>query len=222
MNGAVLRGGEQWFGSGFESQVLHKFELMKKLKLVAALNEEVHESLSQYKPLITGIGSVNAALSLERYLSCLSPSERSDLVILNIGTAGSFKREFRYVNICDRFYSAPILINTETNISENDSFVFGDYGSSIITVPFVVPGKTFMNSIGWSMLNDFDFFDMESYALAAVCNYYKVGFFAMKVTSDSGIKSLSDFFASLGELSIILKTNLDLFISGGSFELMSY
>lgn len=87
---------------------------MKTLILVATENEILQENFSDCSILITGIGMLNTTFELTNYLS-----KNSADIVINLGIAGSFKKDLIIGTVCE-------VINdtlSELGVENKDGFV---------------------------------------------------------------------------------------------------
>lgn len=176
------------------------------LLIVAALKEESRgrfETLKQ--PVIyTGVGKLNAAITLNSILRPVGKINRPKIVI-NLGTAvsGRYKRG-EIVNVT-RFIQRDMLCQP----------LVPKYFTPFDSKPFYIElkkytedfenvscgtGDSFMSScpIG----GEYDVADMEGYALAKVCKIFEIPFVSLKYISDAG--NANDWKESLEKASISL------------------
>ncbi len=155
---------------------------MTKPLLVFAMKEESQDVFGDYNVLYTGIGKVNAAYGLMRYLRDNKPE-----VVINLGTAGS------------RMHAGGTLINptsfvqrdmdvTPLGVEKFKTPFSGDpvrieYGGVIEGLPQGVCG-TGDNFDTSEEAAAFDVVDMEGYVLALICQREKIPFKCLKYVSD--------------------------------------
>ena len=178
-------------------------ECHKILLLIAVAEELGDKALEQISTrcdiALTGVGKLNA---YEATLLALQKGEYD--VVINLGTCGSSKHTAGSVlrpstiaqgdiYIDSPFASAPINIatgNTEQSICSSDNFIGADTPSSQLR-----------------LLEPYDCFDMESYAIVRAIEFYsrqnnrKTPTIEMiKVVSDSADETLEDWNARLEHL----------------------
>ena len=158
---------------------------MNNTLIVCALKNELKVDKAKFKILYTGVGKINAAISLTKYIS-----EHNQIKnVINYGTAGSTKIEVGTLVDCTMF------IQRDMDISGLgfDKYVtpFDKKIPTIINSSFEYnPIKTFSTcATGDSFANDGsihvgDVVDMEAYALAKVCYIFKRNFISFKYISD--------------------------------------
>ena len=165
---------------------------MSDLLIVAAMKEEAADIMSggDHEVLITGIGTLPAAIALTRRLSEGPLPSR----VINVGTAGA-------------------LVDLESGVYEISDAVKHDFkvgGTSDIT-DFVYPrwfnfepltdlpkaklatGDAFVNrsDLRDELAKECQLVDMEGYALAAVCSTFGVPLTLLKQVSDSADEGAS-------------------------------
>lgn len=173
------------------------------LLLIAVAKELGHKALEQISTrcdvALTGVGKLNA---FEATFSALQQGEYD--VVINLGTCGSSKHSAGNVlrpstiaqgdiYIDSPFATAPINIatgNAEQSICSSDNFIGVD------TPPAQL-----------QLLEPYDCFDMESYAIIRAIDYYskhsnrtRPTIEMIKVVSDSGDETLEDWSTRLENL----------------------
>ena len=152
--------------------------------IVCALKDEFNIETGQYSLLHTGVGKVNAAMSLTEYMLL----NKKPSFVINYGTAGSVNGKYTglvevdvliqrdmntepqaprgVVPFDNSAYSGAIMLNSNTNITcgTGDSFV--------------------KEHDPWFDYANVDLVDMEAYALARVCKDFGVNFRCFKYISD--------------------------------------
>ena len=155
--------------------------------VVCALKDELKTKSSKIDLLYTGVGKINAAISITEYLSKRTFPE----YIINYGTAGSKKIEFGKIVDCTKFiqrdmdatglgfkkYETPF----DTKYPKIIDFSFFEKNPINLYLTCAT-GDSFINSEG-SHLGDV--VDMEAYAIAKVCFKYDIPFISFKFISDS-------------------------------------
>ena len=173
------------------------------LLLIAVAKELGHKALEQISTrcdvALTGVGKLNA---FEATFSALQQGEYD--VVINLGTCGSSKHSAGSIlqpstiaqgdiYIDSPFATAPINIatgNAEQSICSSDNFIGVD------TPPAQL-----------QLLEPYDCFDMESYAIIRAIDYYskhsnrtRPTIEMIKVVSDSGDETLEDWSTRLENL----------------------
>lgn len=160
--------------------------MMNKILIVSALREEV-ETISDVKITLTGVGKVNAAITLQAELLTRWLQSKNNLpnVVINYGTAGkaSDRVEVGKMYEIGSFLQRDMMV-TELGVEkyqtpfEGASLIKNKRGSLVCGT-----GDNFWSPDGTS---DFDVVDMEAYALALVCKRMNISFRCFKFISDSG------------------------------------
>ena len=156
---------------------------------VCALERETQGQLDNiyYDVLYTGVGKVNATYKLTSYLESFG-EYRPYKIVINYGTAGSRKYQQGELVDCTKFVQRDMdvtglgFIKYQTPF-ENDIPIQLDYDH----VEFNPIGKKALCSSGDSFVQDEtigDIVDMEAYALAKVCWFYKIPFISFKYITD--------------------------------------
>jgi adenosylhomocysteine nucleosidase len=156
-----------------------------KILIVSAIEEEVESLSDNFEVTLTGVGKINAAITLQTALLSLQLQNKLPQVVVNYGTGGkaSDKVEVgkmyeigkflqRDMNVCQlniKKYQTPFEENTF--VENNRSGLICGTGDN-----FWTPDGT----------DDFDVVDMEAYALAVVCQRMNIPFRCFKYISDSG------------------------------------
>jgi len=152
---------------------------MNKL-VVSALEMETNSGKGGYNLLHTGVGKVNAAIWLTKFLS----SKKVDQVI-NYGTAGSRNIPVGELVKCTKFIQrdmdkTALGFKKGETAYETDIPMMLDFGEGLVCGT----GDNFVQDIK-KELDIIDVFDMEAYALAKVCFIYNVPFVSYKYISDN-------------------------------------
>ena len=149
-----------------------------KYVLVVALQEELEGLKGEYNVLYTGVGKVNAAITLTKYLT-----ENPDIdLVINSGTAGGVNPDMKGMLHVGRFvqsdmdcrdfgfeqFQTPFESNTAEIVVDNKGFTCYTQDKFATTIP-----DGYCNCV-----------DMESYALAKVCMVFDKRFKCMKFISD--------------------------------------
>lgn len=177
-----------------------------KTLLVIANKYELQENSVSFFPnvLYTGIGKINAAMSLSSYLGKQSVigflnAKKKDReegfvrnllnfnLILNLGTAGKIKKiQFDLVQITS-FYQAD-MDATDLGCKkyqtpfEEDVIIFDAIFKNLFKVSCGTADKFITNN---DKEAPYDIVDMEAYALAKVCKRYGIPFSSVKYITDS-------------------------------------
>ena len=150
--------------------------------IVSALLQEV-VNLPQ-TVLITGVGKVNATMVLVDHIIKQSPKQ-----IINYGTAAKCSRKVEVGKI----YEIRKFVQRDMNATQLGFETYQTpFGKGAIDTGLVLPsnlvcgtGDNFWE--GDSQFTDeYDVADMDAYALASVCEEYKIPFRCFKYISDEG------------------------------------
>ena len=156
-----------------------------KILIVSAIKEEVASLSDNFEVTLTGVGKINAAISMQTVLLSLQLQNKLPDVVVNYGTAGkaSNKVEVGRMYEIGKFLQRD-MIACQLNIEkyqtpfEEYTFVENNRGDLICGT-----GDNFWTPDG---TDDFDVVDMEAYALAVVCQRMNIPFRCFKYISDSG------------------------------------
>lgn len=134
--------------------------------IVSALKEEFPFE-NEFNVLYTGVGKINASISL---LSYLYNNPHIDTV-LNVGTAAGIINKKNQVVSCGTFIEGEFDYpgyTLESIIINPDLFILATFDSFQTSIP----------------KRKCDFVDMEGYAFAKICKINKIKFFCFKYISD--------------------------------------
>ena len=153
---------------------------------VCALKMETQGKLSDYNVLYTGVGKVNAAFYLTKYLTTRKLPE----LVINYGSAGSQKITMGELVDCTKFLQRDMDVST-LNFAKGET-PFEKQIPAILDLSatkFNPIGKNLICGSGDSFVTDHknyagDVVDMEAYALAKVCYFCQIPFIAFKYISD--------------------------------------
>ena len=160
-------------------------ELTKKNTLIAvAMKEELSlEQAEGWNVIYTGIGKVNALISVNRALTEFKPDN-----LINFGTAGSSRSDlkglhevttFKQRDMDLRSLGLPLGVTLNDHINDiclDRPGLSCGTGDSFVTTNLEI--KT-------------DLYDMEAYALAKLCLIEKIKFFCFKYISDEANENAS-------------------------------
>ena len=160
-------------------------DLAKKNTLIAvAMKEELSlEQADGWNVVYTGIGKVNALISVNRALKEFKPDN-----LINFGTAGSSRSDlkglhevttFKQRDMDLRSLGLPLGFTLNDDINDirlNRPGLSCGTGDSFVTSDYEM--KT-------------DLYDMEAYALAKLCLIEKINYFCFKYISDEANDSAS-------------------------------
>jgi adenosylhomocysteine nucleosidase len=181
---------------------------MPKPLLVFAMEQESQDVFAGHDVLHTGIGKVNAAYSLTRYLA-----QRRPTLVVNMGTAGSRKHAggaiVNPVSFVQRDMDVTLLGFEKFQTPFSTDPVQINHGMSIEGLPQGVcgTGDSFDSSEGAGV---FDVVDMEAYALALICQRESIPFLCLKYISDgANDEAGKDWQAALHDTAEKLKHALE-------------
>ncbi len=150
--------------------------------LVFALDSEAAGEFDQYHPLIVGIGKVNAAYHLARYLQSNRPR-----LIVNLGSAGSHSFPRGEVVCCTQFIQRDMDVRGlgfrlyETPLSGQEPVL--EYGLSVPGLPQGICGTGDSFEMDHKT-DDYNVIDMEAYPLAMIAQKEGIPFLCLKYISD--------------------------------------
>ena len=160
----------------------------KDVLIVCALEMETQGKLADWETLYTGVGKVNAAYALTKYLSSRSPR-----LVINYGTAGSKNLDIGELVDCTRFVQRD-MDKTALGFERGET-AFEDHIPAMLDFSHTknnLIGKHYVCGTGDSFVQDINLemacinvFDMESYALAKVCYLQGVPFISYKYITDN-------------------------------------
>jgi len=165
--------------------------------IVSALEMETSSGMGGYPILHTGVGKVNAAISLSEFLHRFHnyPSE-----IINFGTAGSRALPIGSLVKCTKFVQrdmdkTALGFKRGETAYEQDIPMILDFGEGNVCGT----GDNFVEDIS-KELEIIDVFDMEAYALAKVCHHNNIPFTSYKyITDNADEKSPKDWMDNLSD-----------------------
>ena len=178
--------------------------MQSNVKLFVAVPEEL--GAPELIPTITGIGKLNAASSVYRYLSSLKKEERPD-IILNVGTVGSHKFPVGTILLVESSIDGTVLADEKStqrlNVPERLS---GEYErATVYSSDFFVSEKLFPKSFVDSIKSKADAFDMELSAIVRAARDFDIKVVSVKVVSDNLDGSVVDWREALKRVQPILK-----------------
>jgi adenosylhomocysteine nucleosidase len=176
---------------------------MDKL-IVSALEMETEAGKGGYPILHTGVGKVNAAIMLTKYLQhyqgFTSDGKTYIEEVINFGTAGSRNQKIGSLVKCTKFVQrdmdkTALGFKKGETAYETDVPMILDFGEGLVCGT----GDNFVEDIK-KELKIIDVFDMEAYALAKVCYAYNVPFTSYKyITDNANEKSAKDWKSNLAD-----------------------
>lgn len=165
--------------------------LKEDILIVMAMPEEggTHLIEAGAKVLYTGVGKVNAAYHLTKFLS-----KNKVKLVLNFGTAGSKRFQRGQLVAANRFLQrdmdASPLGFTKFATPFEDTPLFLEFDNVFTDLPHATVGSGDSFEINHS-LESGDLVDMEAYALAKVCNLENIAFACVKLVSDGADEDAS-------------------------------
>ena len=181
----------------------------KDVLVVCAIVEETQGQLDDYDVLYTGIGKVNATLKLTQRLhsSHLHYLPKMPELVINYGTAGSRRLPIGELVDCTKFIQRDMDVTGLGFMKHQTPFESPNDMVIRCTSEFNPIGKNYTCGTGDSFVeslekgdSNIDVFDMEAYALAKVCRYYKVPFISFKyITDNVNEHSSKDWEDNLGK-----------------------
>ncbi len=149
----------------------------------------------------TGVGKVAASIAVSRAIDIHHPD-----VVLNIGTAGSVEYEIGSVHICCKFvdrdmeklqnFGVPFYVEFTDEVERSELFDGWNFDSVCNS------GDTFLTSADGTG----DVFEMESFAVARICEAHQIPFVAIKCVTDIiGQNSIQHWEEKLAEAQAILQ-----------------
>ena len=160
-------------------------DLTKKNTLIAvAMKEELSlEQADGWNVIYTGIGKVNALISVNQALAEFKPDN-----LINFGTAGSSRSDLKGLNEVTTFKQRDMDLRSlglSLGVTLNDHIIdicLNRPGLSCGTGDSFVTANQELNT---------DLYDMEAYALAKLCLIEKIKFFCFKYISDEANENAS-------------------------------
>ena len=169
-------------------------DLTKKNTLIAvAMKEELSlEQADGWNVIYTGIGKVNAQISVNQALKEFKPDN-----LINFGTAGSSRSELKGLHEVTTFKQRDMDLRSlglSLGVTLNDD---------INDICLDRPGLSCGTGDSFVTANQelkTDLYDMEAYALAKLCLIEKIKFFCFKYISDEANEnSLSDWHENVSK-----------------------
>ena len=152
--------------------------IMNKPLVVCALKNEFSSKSTLFNILYTGVGKVNAAISLTDYILNIN----KPTFIINYGTAGSQKENVGSLIDCTKFIQRDMDVRPlgfeygETPFDKVNTISFDYEGFSCGTGDNFAVEKQIIQS---------DVVDMESYSIAKFCYINKIKFICFKYITDN-------------------------------------
>ena len=152
------------------------FSPQNTLILVALADELPRSLLPDWRIVYTGVGKVNAAITIEREIA----SQRPEMII-NFGTAGSLSPDHQGIVEVGQFYQRDMDVRGlgfalgQTPFEDNVPIDFGRQGLTCGTGDSFVTAPPELST---------DLVDMEAYALAKSAHDHQIDFYCFKYISD--------------------------------------
>ena len=174
----------------------------KDILVVCALERETLGQLDDYfedkrQVFYTGVGKVNATLKLTQRLhsSHLHYLPLMPKLVINYGTAGSKELPIGELVDCTKFIQRDMdctgfgILKGQTPFEDTEIVLESNSEFNPIGKNYTCgTGDSFVESLEKGD-NNIEVFDMEAYALAKVCRYYKVPFISFKYITDGANES---------------------------------
>ena len=168
---------------------------MKEVLFICALEAEFDSHvLDEISPdihffyLPVGIGKVNSAVSLMHFLKDHQPD-----LIINVGTAGTFQHHVGDVVCANNYLDRDIFSGNFTLVGHrlDNTLLRPELLPQSVLSGEHVDSQHFLVSTGDNFMTEMreeeyicDAVDMESYAMAFVCQKYRIPFFSIKYITD--------------------------------------
>jgi len=181
-------------------QYVHDFGGQKVLFVMASPSEYGPHLQAMFKPLVTGIGPVEAAVVVSAVLADLSMRGSLPDLVVSLGSAGSAKlvqtEIYQAINVGYRDMDASALGYAKGQTPSADFPI-------IIPLPYHIPGvasaslSTGANIVTGAAYNEIDaeMVDMESFAILRTCQRFAVPLIGLRGISDGdeAVKQVSDW-----------------------------
>jgi adenosylhomocysteine nucleosidase len=168
----------------------------KDILIVCGLEQETVGELEDWNVLYTGVGKVNATFKLTQKLQINRSLPPMPELVINYGTAGSRKSPIGELVDCTKFIQRDMDVTGLGFMIHQTPFESPNEMVIRCTSEFNPIGKNYTCGTGDSFVeslekgdSNIDVFDMEAYALAKVCRYYKVPFISFKYITDGANES---------------------------------
>ena len=161
------------------------FDPRTTLLVVALENELPRDLVAGWQIVYSGVGKVNAAITLCNALASCSPPKK----VVNYGSAGALRRGLSGLYRVTRFQQRDMDVRAlgfllgQTPFEDDVIIDFDGDGLSCGTGDSFVSAPPEMNS---------DLVDMEAYALAKICRQKAVEFHCFKFISDNANGDAAD------------------------------
>jgi len=162
----------------------------RKLLYVMAAQQEYGPNLqARFKPLMTGVGPVEAAVQLTSALHQMQASDAQPDLVVSLGSAGSSKLEqtqiYQVSSVSYRDMDASPLGFEKGATPFLDMPVSMDFVHQIPQVPSATlsTGANIVSGDAYAQI-DADMVDMETFALLRVCQHFDVPLAGLRGISD--------------------------------------
>ena len=165
--------------------------------VVAAVEHEIQFLPQSVPVVITGLGKTNAAMRLTQHLAALSAAELGEICVINIGTCGALRPRLRGV------FEPGVVVNHEMNGDairalgydprERRLIPGGDEDVVLATGDVFVADKSLRDRLAQIA----SLVDMEGYAVAVVCEEFRVPFRLVKHVSDDADHTAAEWSSSV-------------------------
>jgi adenosylhomocysteine nucleosidase len=171
---------------------------------------------SRISPLITGVGPVEAAISLTEHLTKLDAGERLPLLVVSLGSAGSAQLEQ-----CGLYQASEVSwrdMDATALGFERGVVPFLDQPATLTLGPYVpgIPMATLSTGANIVSGRAYDaiaehMVDMETYAVMRVCQRFGLPLIALRGISDGDqeLGTLADWTQYLGIIDVKLAEAVD-------------
>ncbi|WP_127145769.1 5'-methylthioadenosine/S-adenosylhomocysteine nucleosidase [Pelagibacterium montanilacus] len=157
---------------------------------VMAADQEYGPALrARITPLMTGVGPVEAAIALTRALDTAASKGTRPRYVVSLGSAGSARLEqtgvYQAVSVCYRDIDASPLGFAKGVVPFLDQPATLELGPRVPGLPAATlsTGGNIISGAVYETIAE-DMVDMETYAIARVCQTFEVGLIAIRGISD--------------------------------------
>ncbi|MDD2799455.1 MAG: nucleosidase [Bacteroidales bacterium] len=127
----------------------------------------------------TGVGKVNALLSVFEAVSEYKPD-----VVMNVGTAGSVRHDVDSIVICSRFVDRDMEKCKDFGVDYEHDFLSEVKKITLFTDWKIENSCNTGDSFVTEAIDNADAFDMENFAVAALCKRKAIPFLSVKYITD--------------------------------------
>jgi adenosylhomocysteine nucleosidase len=153
----------------------------------------------------TGIGKVNAALSVYEAVAHRKPD-----LIMNVGTAGSIRHNVDSIVVCSKFVDRDMQKCKDFGVDYSH-----DFKDEVTRIPLfsdwnITNTCNTGDSFVTQAIDDADAFDMENFAVAALCKRLSIPFLSVKFITDKiGENTVKHWEDKLDEANVGLQQFFD-------------